>query len=58
MNHRMELEAAEQKKIDIGACAQIMEANNRYFKIECEREGIDPALRVSPELQKLVGVRT
>ena len=54
MNHRMELEAAEQKKIDIGACAQIMEANNRYFKIECEREGIDPALKVSPELLKSV----
>ncbi len=55
MNHRMELEAAEQKKLDAGASAQIMEANNRYFQRECEREGIDPALRVSPELLKLSG---
>ena len=54
MTTRMELEEAEQKKIDIGASAQIMEANNRYFERECKREGIDPSLKVSAELLKSV----
>ncbi len=34
--------------------AQIAQANEAVFKRECEREGIDPGLRVSPELSKLV----
>lgn len=51
MSHRQELEEAEQKKIDIGAAAQIMEANRRVFERECANAGIDPAW-ASPALLK------
>ena len=55
MLSRLEWEEAEQKKIDIGASAQFIEANNLYFKRECERYGVDPDRGLSPELLKIIG---